>query len=51
MAQKKDCDSEPARTTRRGNADPMSFVFYMGILVAFVAVPLALSRREELSRE
>ena len=51
MAQKKDCDSEPPRTTRRGNADPMSFVFYMGILVAFVAVPLALSRREELSRE
>ena len=51
MPQKKDCDQDPPRTTRRGNADPMSFVFYMGILVAFVAVPLALSRREELSRE
>ena len=51
MPQKQDCDPEPPRTTRRGNADPMSFVFFMGILVAFVAVPLALSRREELSRE
>jgi hypothetical protein len=51
IAQKKDCGPEPPRTTRRGNADPMSFVFFMGILVAFVAVPLALSRREELSRE
>jgi hypothetical protein len=51
IPQKKDCDTQPPRTTRRGNADPMSFVFYMGILVAFVAVPLALSRREELSRE
>jgi hypothetical protein len=51
LPQKKDCDQAPSRTTRRGNADPMSFVFFMGILVAFVAVPLALSRREELSRE
>ena len=37
--------------TRRGNADPMSFVFFMGVVIAFVAVPFALSRREELSRE
>jgi len=49
--QKKDCDPPPPRTTRRGNADPMSFVFFMGIVIAFVAVPLALSRREELARE
>ena len=51
IPQKKDCDPEQPRTTRRGNADPMSLVFFMGILVAFVAVPLALRRREELSRE
>jgi hypothetical protein len=29
----------------------MSFVFFMGVLIAFVAVPVALSRREELSPE
>ena len=36
---------------RRGNADPMSFVFFMGVLIAFVAVPVTLGRREERSRE
>jgi hypothetical protein len=29
----------------------MSFVFFMGIVIAFVLVPIALSRRQELSRE
>jgi len=51
LPQKKDCDQEPARATPRGNADPMSFVFYMGVLIAFVAVPVALRRREEQSRQ
>jgi hypothetical protein len=51
LAQKKDCDQEQPRTTRRGNADPMSFVFFMGVVIAFVVVPLALSRREEHSPE
>jgi hypothetical protein len=51
VAQRKACNPEPARMTRRGNADPMSFVFFMGVLIAFVAVPLALSRREEHSPE
>jgi hypothetical protein len=51
VLQKKDCTPEPARMTRRGNADPMSFVFFMGVVIAFVVVPLALSRREEHSRE
>jgi hypothetical protein len=51
ILQKKDCNPEPARTTRRGNADPMSFVFFMGVVIAFVVVPFALSRREEHSRE
>ncbi|HEU5065081.1 MAG TPA: hypothetical protein VFT86_04240 [Gaiellaceae bacterium] len=51
VTEKKDCEREPARTTRRGNADPMSFVFFMGILIAFVLVPVALGRREEHSPE
>jgi hypothetical protein len=51
IPQRKDCDPEPARTTRRGNADPMSFVFFMGIVIAFVVVPVALSWRDEHSPE
>jgi hypothetical protein len=51
IPQKRDCDQQPSRPARRGNADPMSFVFFMGIVIAFVLVPVALSRREELSRE
>ena len=50
-AVKRDCDQKPARTTRRGNADPMSFVFFMGVLIAFVLVPIALGRREEIPPE
>jgi hypothetical protein len=46
----KDCD-RPAARPKRGNADPMSFVFFMGLIVAFVLVPIALGRREELARE
>ena len=49
--EKKDCEQEPARPARRGNADPMSFVFFMGVVIAFVLVPIALGRREEMSRE
>jgi hypothetical protein len=51
IPQKKDCDQAPARKERRGNADPMSFVFFMGIVIAFVLVPVALSRREEFPPE
>jgi hypothetical protein len=36
----------PRRSTHR-NADPMSFVFFIGILVAFVLVPVAMNKREE----
>jgi hypothetical protein len=50
-AGKRDCDQEPGRTTRRGNADPMSFVFFIGVLIAFVLVPVALGRREEIPPE
>ena len=51
VAQSKACTPEPARRARRGNADPMSFVFFMGVVIAFVAVPVALSRRQEHSPE
>jgi len=46
----KDCD-RPAARAKRGNADVMSFVFFMGLIVAFVLVPIALGRREELPPE
>jgi hypothetical protein len=41
--------SEPFR--RRGNADPLSFVFFMGIMVAVLVVPVAVWRREDLLPE
>jgi hypothetical protein len=46
----KDCD-RPAGRAKRGNADAMSFVFFMGLIVAFVLVPIALGRREQLPPE
>jgi hypothetical protein len=46
----KDCD-RPAAGPKRGNADAMSFVFFMGLIVAFVLVPIALGRREQLPPE
>jgi hypothetical protein len=51
VSKHKDCDQEPARPARRRNADAMSFVFFIGILVAFVLVPIAYGRREELPPE
>lgn len=42
---KKDCEEEPARPVKRGDADPMSFVFFIGIMVAVVLVPIALNKR------
>jgi hypothetical protein len=50
VVSQKDCD-RPVERTKRGNADPMSFVFFMGIVVAFMFVPFALGRREELPPE
>jgi hypothetical protein len=51
QTQPKDCDAEPARPAKRGNADPMSFMFFIGILLAVVFVPVALGRRETLTPE
>jgi hypothetical protein len=50
VGSQKDCD-RPATRPKRGNADPMSFMFFIGIVVAFVLVPVAIGRREELSPE
>ena len=50
-SERKDCEPEPARTTRRRNADPMSFVFFMGVLIAFVLVPIGSGRPEEIPPE
>jgi hypothetical protein len=50
-AEKKDCEQEPASPAKRGNADAMSFVFFIGILIAVVLVPAALGRREETPPE
>jgi len=50
LGAQKDCD-RPAGRVKRGNADPMSFVFFIGILVAVVLVPVALGRREDLPPE
>ena len=50
-SERKDCEPGPARTTRRRNADPMSFVFFMGILIAFVLVPIGSGWREEIPPE
>ena len=45
-ARGEDCEQEPARTARRRNADPMSFMFFIGILIAVVLVPTAVGTAE-----
>jgi hypothetical protein len=45
VAGKKDCEEEPARRVKRGNADPMSFMFFIGMMIAVVLVPVALNKR------
>jgi hypothetical protein len=43
---------EPSRPfKRRGDADPLSFVFFIGIMVAVLVVPVAVWRREDLQPE
>ena len=36
---------------KRGNADPISFVFFIGIIVAVLLVPITVRRREEVFPE
>jgi hypothetical protein len=41
---------EPAQpAAKRGNADPLSFVFFIGIIVAVLLVPITVRRREDVS--
>ena len=34
---------------KRGDADPLSFVFFIGIIVAVLLVPITVRRREDVS--
>ncbi len=46
----KECEpSKPFK--KRGDADPISFAFFIGIIAAVLLVPVALGRREDLSPE
>ena len=36
---------------KRGDADPMSFMFFIGIIAAVLLVPITVRRREEASPE
>jgi hypothetical protein len=46
-----DCEPGKPKLVRRGDADPMSFVFFMGMVLAVVMVPVALWRRDETPPE
>jgi len=46
----KECEPSPP-FERRGNADPISFAFFIGIIVAVLLVPVAMGRREDLPPE
>jgi hypothetical protein len=49
-AGEKQCQpSEPFK--RRGNADPLSFAFFIGIMMAVLLVPVAVWRREDMPPE
>ena len=42
----KACERARPTPQRRGNADPVSFVFYLGLTLAVLVVPVAFWRRE-----
>ena len=49
---KADEKCEPSQPfKKRGNADPMSFAFFIGIIVAVLLVPVAVRRREDVPTE
>jgi hypothetical protein len=49
---KADEKCEPSQPfKKRGNADPMSFAFFIGIIVAVLFVPVAVRRREDMPTE
>jgi hypothetical protein len=47
----KECQPAARPFEKRGNADPISFAFFIGIVVAVLLVPVALGRREDLPPE
>jgi hypothetical protein len=51
VAVQKDCGRSPKARPKRGDADPMSFVFFLGIVIVVVLFPVALGRRGELPPE
>jgi hypothetical protein len=51
VAPQKNCARSANDRPKRGDADPMSFVFFLGIVVVAVLFPVAWGRREELPPE
>jgi hypothetical protein len=52
IAAQKACERPRAPVWRKhGDADAMSFVFFIGVVFAIVFVPIAFGRREELPPE
>jgi hypothetical protein len=52
VAAQKNCDrQQPPVWRKHGEADAMSFVFFIGVVFAVVLVPIAFRRRKELSPE
>ena len=52
VAAQKDCDREqPPVWRKHGEADAMSFVFFIGVVFAVMLVPIAFRRRKELPPE
>jgi hypothetical protein len=51
VAAQKDCGRSSKARLQRGDADPMSFVFFLGIVIVVVLFPVALGRREGLPPE
>ena|SRR6476646_7962502 len=51
VAAERNCAREAPVWRKHGEADAMSFVFFIGVVVAVLLVPVALGRREELPPE
>jgi drug/metabolite transporter (DMT)-like permease len=51
VAAEESCARSSIVRRHRGEADTMSFVFFMGVVVAIVLIPVAFGRREELPPE
>jgi hypothetical protein len=49
QADKNQC--RPSGPRKRGNADPISFAFFIGIIAAVLLVPITVRRREDVPSE